>query len=142
MGFNRPTWMPGLTRNPIAASREKQIARLREQRQDHAREKLAARELEGSLISLAALLGSDVKDSAGSTVGRLRDIVVRWTKGGSYPPVTGIVVANGSSDVFIGLGGSKPRPHPFACAHRRRMPLRSSAIPRTSRSPTTYSTAR
>jgi sporulation protein YlmC with PRC-barrel domain len=36
----------------------------------------------GSLISLAALLGSDVKDSAGSTVGRLRDIVVRWTKGG------------------------------------------------------------
>jgi hypothetical protein len=101
MGFNRPTWIPERERSAIAASRSKQIGKLREQRERRARENLAARELEGSLISLAALLGTDVKDAAGSTVGLLRD-VVRWTKGESYPPVTGIVVRIGKNEVLLG----------------------------------------
>jgi sporulation protein YlmC with PRC-barrel domain len=102
MGFNKPTWMPGRERNPLVASRTREIAKLRERREARARENLAARALEGTLISLAALLGSDVEDSAGSTVGQLRDVVVRWTKGESYPPVIGIVVGIGKREVLLG----------------------------------------
>jgi sporulation protein YlmC with PRC-barrel domain len=102
MGFNRPTWLPGLERRGIAASRSKHIAEFREQRERRARDYIAARELEGSLISLAAILGTDVKDSAGVTIGQLRDVVVRWTKGSSYPAVTAIVVRTGRREVLIG----------------------------------------
>lgn len=58
--------------------------------------------LEGSLISLAAVLGTEVKDSAGATIGQLRDVVVRWTRAGSYPAVTAIVVRAGKRDAVIG----------------------------------------
>jgi sporulation protein YlmC with PRC-barrel domain len=75
---------------------------LRLQREQRARESLAALKLEGSLISLAALLGTEVKDSAGAPVGQLRDAVVRWTKGRSYPAVTAIVVRTGRRDVLVG----------------------------------------
>jgi sporulation protein YlmC with PRC-barrel domain len=102
MGFNRPTWIPRREHSAIASSRSREIGKLREQRERRASENLAARELEGSLISLAALLGGDVKDAAGSTVGRLQDVVVRWTKEEPYPPVTGILVRIGRSDVLLG----------------------------------------
>lgn len=102
MGFNRPTWRPGHERNTVTASRSRQLARLREQREHRAREDIAARSLEGSLISLAAVLGAEVRDSAGATIGQLRDVVVRWTKGTSYPAVTAIVVRSGRRDVLIG----------------------------------------
>ena len=102
MGFNRPTWLPGRERSAVKPTTSKRTAKLRRQRERRARESMSARALEGSLISLAALLGSEVKDPAGATIGQLRDIVVRWTKGGSYPPVTSIVVRSGKHDVLIG----------------------------------------
>ncbi len=79
-------------------SREAEVAEYRDRRR---MERAAARALEGSLISLAALLGSDVKDPAGHTAGQLRDVVVRWTRGASHPAVTAFVVRIGRTDVRV-----------------------------------------
>ena len=63
---------------------------------------MAARALEGSLISLAALVGTEVIDPLDRSVGRVRDVVVRWTRRGSYPAMTALVVCIGRRDVLIG----------------------------------------
>src|SRR5271166_6852004 len=76
----------------------------------HARQRAAARELEGSLISLAAVIGMDVKDSAGDTVGTLQDVVVHWTGDTPHTPVTAIVVRAGKHDALVTGGwGVSPR---------------------------------
>jgi sporulation protein YlmC with PRC-barrel domain len=110
MGFNKPTWTPGRDRIGSSASRSRRLAEIRERRQRQTRDRLAARELEGSLLSLAALLGSDVKDADGNTIGRLRDVVVRWTAGAPYPRMTAIVVRAGKRDVLIGARWIEMRP--------------------------------
>ena len=102
MGFNRVTWTPGHDRKPIGASRFRGLARLRRQREARARETTAARALHGSLVSLAALLGSEVRDPDGRIVGRLSDVVVHWTTRGAYPPVKAIVVRTGRTEAVIG----------------------------------------
>ena len=102
MGFNRVTWTPGHERKPIGASHFRQLARLRRQREARAREAAAARALKGSLVSLAALLGSEVKDPDGRSVGWLSDVVVHWTTRGAYPAVKAIVVKTGKVEVVIG----------------------------------------
>jgi sporulation protein YlmC with PRC-barrel domain len=50
----------------------------------------------------SALLGSDVKDPDGRTVGELRDVVVGWTAGTPYPRMRAIVARVGKRDVLIG----------------------------------------
>jgi hypothetical protein len=102
MGFNRVTWTPGHERTPIGASGFRQLARLRRQREARARETAAARALKGSLMSLAALLGSEVKDPDARSVGRLSEVVVHWTTRGAYPAVKAIVVKTGKLEVVIG----------------------------------------
>jgi hypothetical protein len=102
VGFNRVTWTPGHERKPIGATNFRQLARLRRQREARARETAAARALQGSLMSLAALLGSDIKDPDGRSVGRLSDVVVRWTTRGAYPAVRALVVKTGKLEVVIG----------------------------------------
>jgi sporulation protein YlmC with PRC-barrel domain len=102
MGFNKPTWTPGHERTPVSATHFRRLADVRKRREQHTQDKLAARQLEGSLMSLAALLGCDVKDPDGDTVGELRDVVVRWTAGAPYPRMIAIVVRAGKRDVLIG----------------------------------------
>jgi hypothetical protein len=102
VGFNRVTWTPGHDRKPVGASRFRGLARLRREREARARETTVARALEGSLVSLAALLGSEVRDPDGRSVGRLSDVVVRWTTRGAYPAVRAIVVKIGKGEVVIG----------------------------------------
>jgi sporulation protein YlmC with PRC-barrel domain len=102
MGFNKPTWTPGHERRPLSATGFKQLRGLRVQRERRDRERLAARQLQGSLLSLAALLGSPVRDAEGKSVGELRDVIVNWTSGTSYPPMTAIVMRAGRQDVMIG----------------------------------------
>ena len=102
MGLIRPTWLPGKERDPAAAARLNAVAQLREQRARRWRETASAHALEGSLISLAAVLGTKVTDPNGETVGRLRDVVVHWTTSTAYPPTTAIVVRVGRRDVLIG----------------------------------------
>jgi hypothetical protein len=102
VGFNRVTWTPGHERKPIDATHFRQLAKLRRQREARARETAAAHELKGSLMSLAALLGSEVKDPDGRIVGRLSDVVVHWTTREAYPTVKAIVVKTGKLEVVIG----------------------------------------
>jgi hypothetical protein len=65
------TWTPGHDRKPVGASRFRGLARLRREREARARETAAAHALKGSLMSLAALLGSEVKATDGRSIGRL-----------------------------------------------------------------------
>jgi sporulation protein YlmC with PRC-barrel domain len=44
------------------------------------------------VISLARVLGRPVRNAAGTRIGRVSDIVVRWDAGGEYPPVTGVLI--------------------------------------------------
>jgi sporulation protein YlmC with PRC-barrel domain len=52
--------------------------------------------LNGSLadrvISLAHILGRPVRNDAGTRIGRVCDIVVRWETSNEHPPVTGVLV--------------------------------------------------
>ena len=102
MGFNKPSWTPGHERRGIPHDRFQRLQELRDRGEQRARDKLAARALQGSLISLAALLGSDVTDAAGGSVGKLRDVVVHWTKGAPYPRMTAVLIRSGKSDVSVG----------------------------------------
>jgi hypothetical protein len=102
MGFNAVSWLPGREHRRIAHARARAISRLRVQAATRAHERIAARALEGSLISLAAVVGSELTDPQGRRVGRVRDIVVRWTRRGSYPAMTAVVVRTGKRDVLIG----------------------------------------
>jgi sporulation protein YlmC with PRC-barrel domain len=102
MGFNKPTWTPGRDRHPTSDAHFRQLKRLRARGERHGRERIAARELEGSLVSLAALIGSAVKDPDGRHIGELRDVVVNWTAAVSYPRMTAIVMRTGKRDVLIG----------------------------------------
>jgi sporulation protein YlmC with PRC-barrel domain len=102
MGFNRITWLPGRGAADAVGPRAHALAKLRSQREQAARDRVAARALEGSLISLAALLGTNVKDPDGRTVGRLTDVVVRWKKSETYPSLSSVVVRTGHNDLVVG----------------------------------------
>jgi hypothetical protein len=58
MGFDRVTWTPGRERTAIERARSREVAKLRRRCDEHERDRAAARALEGSLLSLVALLGS------------------------------------------------------------------------------------
>lgn len=100
-GFNRITWLPGRGRSDAPGPRANAVTEVRRQREQAARERVAARALGGSLISLATLLGTNVEDPDGRAVGRLTDVVLRWTKSDTYPSVSSIVVDAGHGDVAI-----------------------------------------
>jgi hypothetical protein len=102
MGFNRVTWLPGRGRADILTARSHAQTQVRERRERAARDRVDARALEGSLISLAALLGTNVEDPDGRTVGRVADVVVRWTKSASYPTVSSVVIRAGHDDLVVG----------------------------------------
>jgi CBS domain-containing protein len=53
-------------------------------------------------LMLSQLLNSPVLNPAGDEVGRLEDLIVKLGEGG-YPPVTGIKVGIGGSDVYVGM---------------------------------------
>jgi sporulation protein YlmC with PRC-barrel domain len=44
------------------------------------------------VISVAHILGRPVRNAAGTRIGRVSDIVVRWDAGDEHPPVTGVFV--------------------------------------------------
>jgi CBS domain-containing protein len=53
---------------------------------------------------LTQILKSPVLNPAGDEVGRVEDLIVKLGEGGgAYPPVTGIKVRIGGSDVYVGL---------------------------------------
>lgn len=61
---------------------------------------LVRRSVQEALVSLAGLLGRPVLNQAGDEIGRLLDVVCRWS-GETYPPVTGLVVKVGRRSAFV-----------------------------------------
>jgi hypothetical protein len=127
MGFTKPTWTPGHERNTVSAAHVRALAEIRKRRERHTRDRLAARHLEGSLISLAALLGADLKDPNGDTVGELRDVVVAWTAGAPDPRMTGIVARVGRRDVLIGARWIEVSPPKSVCLRSTKAYVRAVA---------------
>jgi len=52
-------------------------------------------------VSLAGVIGRPVRNQGGAEIGRLVDVVCRWTGDETYPPVTGLVVRVGRRLAFV-----------------------------------------
>ena len=65
---------------------------------------LATRLVQASLVSLAQLRSVSPTNEEGRGVGRLHDVVVRWTGSEPYPLVTGVVLQQGDRQVFARTG--------------------------------------
>jgi sporulation protein YlmC with PRC-barrel domain len=60
------------------------------------REQLALRgAIANRVVSLAQILGRPVCNAAGTRIGRVSDVVVRWDAGDEHPPVTGVLIKVG-----------------------------------------------
>jgi len=57
-------------------------------------------------LMLTQILKSPVLNPAGDELGRLEDLIVKLGEGG-YPPVTGLKVRIGGSDVYVGMQGRR-----------------------------------
>ena len=75
---------------------------LRRQHAQRALEAAATHALQGELVSLVALLGTQVTALDGRRIGRLRDVVVHWTTRTPHPVVNAIVVRVGCRELMIG----------------------------------------
>jgi hypothetical protein len=59
--------------------------------------------LEGELLSLVSLLGAPIVDPEGRKVGRVVDLVMRWTADDDYPPITKVVTRVGQAPVAVDI---------------------------------------
>ncbi len=71
------------------------------QRRRRTRRILASEGVFDSIVSLAGLLGRPVRNQQGQEIGRLVDVVARWSDGQMYPPVSGLVIRVGRRDAFV-----------------------------------------
>ena len=62
---------------------------------------LATRAVRDAIVSLAGVIGRPVRNQDGAEIGRLDDVVCRWTGDETYPPVTGLVVRVGPRLAFV-----------------------------------------
>jgi hypothetical protein len=93
--------LAGMPRRPDLHSRSVSSERLRRRVAARAERLTTAAEVRHSIISLAAIVGSPVRNQAGQQVGRLVDIVARVHSDERYPPVAGLVVRVGRRRSFI-----------------------------------------
>ena len=63
---------------------------------------LANRAVRDAIVSLAGIIGRPVRNQTGAEIGRLGDVVCRWTGDETYPRVTGLVVKIGRRLAFVG----------------------------------------
>jgi len=87
----RPRFITNPTR-PIRTRRRQRHQRL-----------LAVRSIRDSLIPLAGLAGSPVRNQAGDPIGRVSDVVARWDGQEAYPAVTGLVLKVGGRRPFASI---------------------------------------
>jgi MgtE intracellular N domain/CBS domain len=62
---------------------------------------LANRAVRDSVVSLAGIVGGPVRNPRAAEIGRLVDVICRWTGDETYPPVTGLVVRVGRRLAFV-----------------------------------------
>lgn len=79
--------IPKIRRGTVAAALHEQI--------------VARRAIADQVISLAHLLGRRVRNEAGTRIGNVSDIVVRWDAGVAYPPVVAVLVRVGSGFAVV-----------------------------------------
>src|SRR5277367_4570267 len=72
---------------------------------------LANRAVRDAVVSLAGVVGRPVRNQGGAEIGRLVDVVCRWTGDESYPPVTGLVVRVGHRLAFVGASAIETIEH-------------------------------
>lgn len=77
--------------------------RIRDLRKSRSQRLLTIKGVRESIISFAGLTGKPVKNQNGSEIGRLVDLVVRWSQDADYPPVTGILVKIGRRVAFVDI---------------------------------------
>jgi CBS domain-containing protein len=91
---------PGRSRLPLNLRRA-EPERQAHQRRRRTRRILASEGVFDSIVSLAGILGRPVTNQTGQEIGRLDDIVARWSDGQTYPPVTGLVIRVGGRLAFL-----------------------------------------
>jgi CBS domain-containing protein len=89
-----PRFVPNVftksARNPASPQRRRRTRRI-----------LASQGVFDAIVSLAGLIGRPVRNQTGQEIGRLVDVVARWSDGQTYPPVTGLVVRVGRRLAFV-----------------------------------------
>lgn len=75
--------------------------RLRQRLEQRTRRLLAVRAVREAVVSLAGLIGRPVRNQSGAEIGRLVDVVTRWSEEERYPPVSGLVVKVGRRLAFV-----------------------------------------
>ena len=85
---------------------------------------LAARHVRESIVSLAGLLHRPVENQSGAEIGRLVDIVARWSDDQPYPPVTGLLVKVGRRIAFVDADAIERFRHGDVCLRSSRLDLR------------------
>jgi CBS domain-containing protein len=71
------------------------------QRRRRTRRILASEGVFDSIVSLAGIIGRPVTNQTGQEIGRLDDVVARWSDGQTYPPITGLVIGVGRRLAFV-----------------------------------------
>ena len=71
------------------------------QRRRRTRRILASEGVFDSIVSLAGIIGRPITNQTGQEIGRLDDVVARWSDGQTYPPVTGLVIRVGRRLAFV-----------------------------------------
>ncbi|MDA8197205.1 MAG: CBS domain-containing protein [Actinomycetota bacterium] len=77
--------------------------RLNRLRLARARRVLAIAEIRSSIVPLSGLIGITVKNQFGGEIGKVDDIVARWSEVVDYPPLTGLIVRVGRRRAFIDI---------------------------------------
>jgi CBS domain-containing protein/sporulation protein YlmC with PRC-barrel domain len=89
-------------RNGITLPRRRDAAeRPAHLRRRRTRRILASEGVFDSIVSLAGILGRPVTNQRGQEIGRLADIVARWSDGQTYPAVTGLVIRVGHRQAYV-----------------------------------------
>ncbi len=78
-------------------------SRLTHRSQEWSQRATTSKAVREAIVSLAGLVGRPVRNEEGKEVGRLVDVVARWSQDSPYPPVTGLVVRVGPRLAFIDI---------------------------------------
>jgi CBS domain-containing protein len=83
--------------------------------------------VQGAIVSFAGLVGRPVRNQAGDEIGRMVDVVARWSDGQTYPPVTGLVVRVGRRLAFVDASAVDRVEHAQVVLRSARLDLRDFA---------------
>jgi CBS domain-containing protein len=95
-----PTNAPARSNFALPGRRDA-AARPAHQRRRRTRRILASQGVFDSIVSLAGILGRPVTNQTGQEIGRLDDVVAKWSDGQMYPPVTGLIIRVGRRLAFV-----------------------------------------